>query len=742
MTKEVSAVAGEYFSNAKAPPQLLGLDQLLNPFVSHTSSQRSMMYSSHTTQAQTLKGCEHPRVFSGYETIVGRYEHSTTTRDQDVQILDVIPRFVVSQNMNDPTTIHGTPYYTIVYKGAEDGKVGYFNLEQFTKRSEGFGYTNHWLNLDILQKGNFLPKNVKLSTSPAHKGSMYCMGTNLRVAYMSLPQVTEDAFLISESAKQQMESEGYGVINIRISPNQIPLNLYGDGTNYKFFPDIGEKVREDGVLTAIRTPTAESIVYDTAPGHLTKIQHLHDNAYYVPIDAEVIDVQVTINRGCKLKTPREVFNQLQKYRDGVSSYNLKLWACYQEAVKNDWEITPDFNNLITRALSELLVDGVRVSGYSHKATVKPVSRKETIEFANIQIIYKYANKVNEGFKVAGRYGNKGVVATIVPDQYMPVDEQGLRAQLIISPESVFNRMNPGQWYEQYFNRLAELLQKRLQEELTGHSDQESWTRAYETALDFLNDLNPNWAKHLRETHPTVDDQNALVQDILNDGFYIQMTPFQDNVDQHLVIKLRDKWGGQKSCVTFSTRNQDGSWTEYKSKRPVMIGKEYFHLLYKMPHMRAVGIGHINQYRIPVRPSPSAKAAYPIQQRPIRLGEDEIRNITTTSGAETAAHILGVYANAPAAVEQLGSHLLFDEHPSQLEKIEMTLPEILQDNNIIGVTKHIFSCAGININPDPAEVARIVNDLGGNGDIPEGDDDGEPVEEVEETTDNEEEGDEE
>ena len=109
-------------------------------------------------------------------------------------------------------------------------------------------------------------KNDDIVHAPTHSGSIYKLfGCNLNVAYMAIPQVTEDGIAISESAAKKLETEGYSTISIDIGPGQIPLNLYGDETNYKFMPDIGNTVHEDGVVCALRTPTADSIVHDTSP---------------------------------------------------------------------------------------------------------------------------------------------------------------------------------------------------------------------------------------------------------------------------------------------------------------------------------------------------------------------------------------------------------------------------------------------------------------------------------------------
>lgn len=391
-----------FLENTKAPVELLGLAGLMNPLIDHTSSQRGVMFSNHLAQAQVVHGCEFPMLCSGFEALVGDYEYDSTERDQDIQVRHIIPRFITQIGMSP---IKFNPYYTIIYRGDRDGKVSYFNREEYTFRSNRYGYKNQHLNQMLLNSGNFIPKETKLSTSPAHQGNKYCMGVNLNVAYMSLPQVTEDAFVISESAARKLSSTGIDQISFQILPNQIPLNLYGNELEYKFMPDVGEIVNEDCVVCALRTPTPDTILSDISQESLTRIQPLHDSKFYVPKGSEIIDIQVVVNRKCRVKTPREVFSQVQKYRDAINAYNLKVWEAYQETVREGREITPEFSTLVENAMKSLLADGVHVPGFTKRADITLCRKKEPIPWIHVQITYKYTHNVQKGFKLSGFCGN-------------------------------------------------------------------------------------------------------------------------------------------------------------------------------------------------------------------------------------------------------------------------------------------------------------------------------------------------
>lgn len=396
-----------YLSDLKADVRLLGCIPLLNPFPDHVSSQRGMMLSNHIPQSQLLIRNEFPRIFSGFEPQTGEYEASTSNRDEDVIVLWTIPKFRTQQGSHP---LRYNPVTTVIYLGRESGQFGCFDIEGYTARSDNYGYTNIMLNTQKLESNYTILKEDKLVTSPAHHGNMYNLGTNLRIAYMSLPHVTEDAWVISESAAAKLATEGFSTCIIDIHKDQIPLNLYGDDEEeYKIFPDIGDEVRSDGVICALRKPSADSFIYDTCQANLSEIQPLHDTKFYAPPGATVVDVRIHINRKTrsKMKVSEAMIEQCEKYRGHLSNYYNEIWECYRKITERDSEskLTPHFNLLVADAICELQVDGRRIRGFTSDTAVQPIRKKEVIEFIHIELTYKYTRKLNKGFKLSGRYGN-------------------------------------------------------------------------------------------------------------------------------------------------------------------------------------------------------------------------------------------------------------------------------------------------------------------------------------------------
>lgn len=691
-----------YLSNVLVDHRLLGNVPLFNPFIAQLSSQRGKMMSSHYAQAQLVAGVELPRCFTGYEKQLSRYRYNQTTRDHDIQIVKVISKYNVDTGA-DP--IRYNPRRTVIYRnispGADNNQIGYFHLDRFTVRTDGYGYENVISpNVRYLNENNVIPADMVLQSTPSQTGDIEkTFGTNLRVAYMGLPQVSEDAIVVSESAAKKLQPGGYSKTSFSIRLDQIPLNIYGDEEHYRFMPDIGDTVNQDGILCALRSPDVNSVVHDLTASSLTKPQFHHDSVFRIPVGSEIVDIDVYINRRARPRVDEQqfaiMFEQAEKYRQQLNQYWASIYEIYDGLVDKT-NITHQFHTLVVEAINALLVEGKKLREVSStRKPLIPAKRKEAIEFIRVEVTYKKPVNVRNGFKVTNRFGHKGVIARVVPDEHMPVDEQGFRADIIIGSLTVFNRMNPGQFMEQLINRGGELIHRQMTDIINvKHNYDEAWN----LYIQYLTDCNPKFAEEMVRIHATPEKRKEMVDEVLREGLYIQISPYQEGLNTTKALELYNKYGIYKSRVTFSFEDERGVLRTVTTKKPIAIGYEFIHLSCKMPHLRACNIGYVNQFKTPTRASDLAVAQSPYPQTAIRLGEDEIRNLMMAGGGKLAAKITGTYGNSSEAVNNLANHLLRDEHPGKLKEIDMNVAQINESNNIIKIAKHLFSCVGVDMSP--------------------------------------------
>ena len=234
-------------------------------------------------------------------------------------------------------------------------------------------------------------------------------------------------------------------------------------------------------------------------------------------------------------------------------------------------------------------------------------------------------------------------------------------------------------------------------------------QAFRYLIHYLKRCNVNWGTLVENQHPTEALQNSFVDEVIHNGIYVQMLPFTEGIDEQWVLDMQKEFGVEITPVTWQRKRADGSIQTIVTKKPILIGPCYMYQLYKEPHQRSSGLGYVNQYKSPMKPNNAARDQYPIAQTTIRIGEDEVRNLIMTSGADVAAHILGTYANSPDAVDNLGMHLLHDPQPSKLKQIDLSLEQIIDTNTIIGVTRHVFATLGIDITTNEAKIEEIFRD---------------------------------
>jgi hypothetical protein len=273
-------------------PEFLSM-AALSCFPINNSSPREVMSASHFAAHIPLMRPDERTVKSGVEYELGKYINDVRA-DNNAIVKAVVPRYR-EYGINPPSTSVFVEYE----KDYEDGKgmqvvIDVIDIPTYRSNNGFFGYdlkpTESLINLNlgsILQEGELLAK----TDSYGREGS-YDFGLNANIVSMSHPSVSEDGFVISESfaKRAQLTSVIKRVINI--NKNTIPLNLYGKDGSYQFLPEIGQKVRADGLLCAIRDRNDFFSVCDLNDHNLNEVDVIFDNLTYVNVDSTVIDINI------------------------------------------------------------------------------------------------------------------------------------------------------------------------------------------------------------------------------------------------------------------------------------------------------------------------------------------------------------------------------------------------------------------------------------------------------------------
>ena len=129
----------------------------------------------------------------------------------------------------------------------------------------------------------------------------------------------------------------------------------------------------------------------------------------------------------------------------------------------------------------------------------------------VKVYIAMKRKLSVGDKMAGRHGNKGVIARVLPDEDMPYMEDGTPVEIVLNPLGVPSRMNVGQILETHLGWAGKVLGTKIAELIKNNGRAEHLRRELKSMFkdvafgDHFDDLDEEHAREACE----VDDQGRL-----------------------------------------------------------------------------------------------------------------------------------------------------------------------------------------------------------------------------------------
>lgn len=651
-----------------------GLTGLLIPG-NNISGSREDLFAKNCTQTRIPQNGEFPDTFTGYESVFGEYTFNSSRRENEIRIIAIIDKYT-TKIASIPAG--SNPMRTVIFRDMKTGEVDYFDIHRYTHYTNDYGYEN--IMRRNIQVDDIIPPETEIYSSPAKDGDIYKLGVNANVAFMTTLETTEDCFPISESLANKLSPKSIEVKSISIDMRRYPLNLYGDADNYKIIPNIGEHVNPDGVLCAFRPLRRFSAMSDLQEDKLTQINHLFDNKIYAHPNAQVVDIDVYFDvRG---ELPSRIYEQIKTYHEARLVYWKEIIQIY-DTVKN-LPISHKFNTLVARAMGRVLASKQPVVGLGKwpKAFLSDGFNPINLR---IDIMLVHQVVVNNGHKFAGRDGAKGV-GIVKPDEEMPINDYGVRADICIDLISVIKRTNVIQFYEQFINCILKYQAQHLHE--LGTIDNQ-----FNRIVEVLTDINPEYGKLISEMHQTPEQRLEYVEECKADTIKICVPSGCDTIDSDMVKRIISKYHVPISPVEFVI-NTDRGKEKVRTEEPVLIGTKYIFLLSKYPKPLAPGYGYVNKCHVPVNPGSSNNA--PIGATPIRFGESESRIFAATIKIPTILRLKCLYSGSRIGPDLMIKKLMSTSHPSQIDRVPVSTEELYDDNPSIQIAHHMFQTAGINV----------------------------------------------
>ena len=330
--------------------------------------------------------------------------------------------------------------------------------------------------------------------------------------------------------------------------------------------------------------------------------------------------------------------------------------------------------------------------------------------------------VKIGYKITDRHGTKGIIAKIVPDEEMPIDDYGFRADLIIDACSPTARMNMGQLYEQAITRISEFVRR----EIENVYNDGNWNKAFAMLMDYYTDINENYAQVVDENMPTDQDKIEHVEYSIKNGIYLNIPPglinFYDERfprivndlkdkkkkkelqekykiedkkhKENLILKLTRKWKVEKTPVTFKKEIRKGELVDIRTKEKIWVGSKYIMLLSKIPEPSSPGIAPMSQYGVPAKPPTTRKKNNFIPVNPTRFGEDEIRRMLIDVGESETSRLMGLQSMSNDGVLACIETILNAKNFNDISRIGIDDLVLKNSNTMLILLNQILQTKGI------------------------------------------------
>jgi hypothetical protein len=390
-----------YLANTTMDVRLLGMPYLLTSFPQQISGSRGDMYNHHQAQAMVLNKPGLAGVFSGLEPQFREHMVEPLTRPHRVKVLRVIPKY--RRGFMDNWAKNCPERYVIVETeetnpktGNKFGRLDVLTISTYYEGANGFGYLPILKNVDKLTVGAYLDPDMIFSHSPGIIGDDYGFGVDLNVIYGSFAETIEDAFVISESAAKKLETTEVKSHIINVVPDRRPLNLYGDDSLPQFLPNIGDFVREDGILCGQRPSHWATVAADADPNAL-----------------KVIDVTFAANLNNIGDCYPQVERHISDYVTGCCKSLLEVFYQYCEPIGNRPPLltpTNRMNELFVRAFKHFIGMGgrdVRLDGI-FKSEMKRSQLEgfdgRPVEFIQAKVVTAKRRKVTATSKLTDKSG--------------------------------------------------------------------------------------------------------------------------------------------------------------------------------------------------------------------------------------------------------------------------------------------------------------------------------------------------
>ncbi len=465
--------------------QIVGISAALIPFLEHDDANRALMGSNMQRQAVPLLVAEQTLVGTGVEEVVGKNSSMVVRAENGGTVTDVDATRIVINHTDE------------------------YKLAKFTGLNE-----RTCLNQKpVVKLGEKVSKGQVIADGGGTSNGVLALGKNVLVGFVSFDGFNfEDAIIVSEKF---VKNDSFTSIHIDEFTAEVRETRLGREEFTRDIPNVSERalrnLDERGVVReGTRVFPDDILVGKVVPKSKTELtpeekllhaifgragEDVKNDSLELPSGSEGVVIKAerfTRHGAGGDEQKKAVRDQIKQFEKQMRAKECTVFRQMMEAIYSKCDVTivdPSTRQKVGASVDDDVIYE-QVENFDIK-WVKPASARDDVQ----KIVDKFRSKITEikeektcgveslkhgdelpsgvlemvkvyvatkrtlaiGDKIAGRHGNKGVIAKIMPEEDMPFLEDGTPLDILLNPLGVPSRMNVGQILETHLGWVAKVL---------------------------------------------------------------------------------------------------------------------------------------------------------------------------------------------------------------------------------------------------------------------------------------------
>jgi DNA-directed RNA polymerase subunit beta len=468
-----------------SPQQTVGISAALIPFLEHDDANRALMGSNMQRQGVPLLKTETPSVGTGMERVVGQNSSMVVRADSAGVVTAVDATKIVINHTDD-------------YKLTK-----YVGLNERTCLNQK----------PIVALGEKVKAGQIIADGGGTAQGVLSLGKNVLVGFVSFDGFNfEDAIIVSEKL---CKNDSFTSIHIDEFTAEVRETRLGKEEFTRDIPNVSEKalrnLDDHGIVReGTRVCQGDILVGKVVPKSKTELtpeekllhaifgragEDVKNDSLDLPSGYEgvVIKTELFTRRGAGTEEQKkDLTTQIKQYEDEMTVKQCAVFRQMIDAIQTKFDVTivdPSTRQKVGASAEDEVIyeqienfdikwvkpasvrDDIRKTTDKFQAKIAEIQEEKhrrverikhgdelpsgVLQMAKVYVAIKRALSI--GDKVAGRHGNKGVIAKTLPEEDMPFLEDGTPLDILLNPLGVPSRMNVGQILETHLGWVAKVL---------------------------------------------------------------------------------------------------------------------------------------------------------------------------------------------------------------------------------------------------------------------------------------------